>query len=107
MKKKFDTSKHGAAKAGVNLSDEAAGRTDGLTKYPKIKRSDQYCPRCGQKRVNRPLRRCDNCQGRLLWTFDDAKQFDETFTHYFRWYTFMNGLTGWTDADYWKGGFDK
>lgn len=104
MNKKFDTSKHGAAKAGVQLSDEVANWRDGLTKYPKLKRDWRFCPRCGKKTVNRSFRKCENCKGRLLFPGDDGNECIRTMEHFYMWHTAC-GVTGWFDCDFWEGGF--
>lgn len=69
------------------------------------RRSDQYCPRCNAKRVNRPFRKCDNCQGALLWDGDDGAEYDRQFKHWFIWHKNLAGVAGWYNKDYWIGHF--
>ncbi len=64
------------------------------------KRSDKFCPRCNALAVNRDLRKCMACGGKLLWAGDSAKDFDDRMDYWFMFCTDLFGTTGWYAKDY-------
>lgn len=69
--------------------------------------SDQFCPRCNHKAVDKPNRTCQNCHGRLLWA--DADSGKTSLTEYEPFYVWAKpvatGLEGWYPMEFWNLGF--
>ena len=67
----------------------------------RIRTSDEWCPRCGQKRVSKNMRMCLNCRGVLLWQdIDDGKFAQENMDDFYVWSN-VNGLKAWRHSSYW------
>ena len=89
-----------AKAAGVNLDADVA-EGGGYTKDVNTKRSNKICPRCMSKRVNRVLRRCDDCKGTLLYApEDDIQPFFDRYQAFYIWMKNVWGIEGWFHSDY-------
>ena len=87
-----------ASSVGVNLDvDTSQG---GYTKDIGTKRTDKVCPRCLSRRINKVLRKCNQCKGRLLWAGDDIQPFIDRYEAFFIWYKPVMGIRGWYSSDY-------
>lgn len=71
----------------------------------KKKRSDKYCPRCNAKAVNRDMRKCMACGGRLHWQGDSCAESNAEMSWWFMWMKNTYGVEGWYNKDYWVGNF--
>ena len=70
---------------------------NGLTQQPWLKRSPEFCPRCGAKAVSRLLRCCAQCKGVLLFAdVDDAAYAIERRDGWYMWdKPQAAGVMGW------------
>lgn len=68
----------------------------------KLNLSDEYCPRCNKRTVNKANRRCDECKGRLFWAGDEAgiKDAIDKKDGFYVWHRSVYNLEGWFELSY-------
>lgn len=87
------------------LADDAKSPESYYNINRRKKRSDKYCPRCNAKAVDKPMRKCQACQGALLWDGDDGAQYNREMTYWYMWHRNLAGVEGWYSKDFWVGNF--
>ena len=73
------------------------------TLFHQSQASDEYCPRCNTKTVDKALRHCRKCKGMLYWSnIDDARISTEHRDHFYVWHKSIYGAEGWFDKSYFR-----
>ena len=78
---------------------------NGLTKNRNNATRDwRFCPRCNKKAINKEMRRCNACGGRVFWEYDTVgiNNAIERMDGFFIWHRSINGIIGWFDQSYWN-----
>lgn len=65
-----------------------------------MKITEQHCPRCKQKRIDKPNRRCTNCHQVLLFPGDDGQAFQQD--EWFMWLPRGPRGSGWYRKELFK-----
>lgn len=77
---------------------------DNFTKFTALKRSWKYCPRCNVKAVNKDMRRCDACKGRLYFNGDSLDKSITEREGFYVWYrSEFSNIWGWYYQSYFIG----
>jgi hypothetical protein len=88
-----------------NLAEDAKSNIAYYNINRNKKRDWRWCPRCNAKAVNKPLRKCLACGGRLIFDGDTGMEYNRRMDYWFIYHTDLYGITGWFSKDYWDGKF--
>ena len=74
---------------------------NGLTKQAKLNRHWIVCPRCHQETINKDLRQCTTCKGRVYWRGDSYNKSIEIMEGFYVWdQPITTGILGWYAQSY-------
>lgn len=72
----------------------------GNNTHVKANRTDEFCPRCQQRAVNKAYRKCVNCDGILYWLGDDCLYAERNYIDYYIWLRNLEGIWGWYHSSF-------